>query len=145
MQIDKVIESLEQNNGLRDRLLDEFDAKITLGADFVIINVPSEKLGKAAYYFEKKLQRIVKKFSLYSGIRIKIIAKMEIIINEIINPVIEFLLKLRFPPNAFVTTDWGYTNASVKIIKNNINTPKRETLFTNDVKKYNIHPKNSFI
>ena len=66
MQIDKVIESLEQNNGLRDRLLDEFDAKITLGADFVIINVPSEKLGKAAYYFEKKLQRIVKKFSLYS-------------------------------------------------------------------------------
>ena len=61
-----MIESLEQNNGLRDRLLDEFDAKITLGADFVIINVPSEKLGKAAYYFEKKLQRIVKKFSLYS-------------------------------------------------------------------------------
>jgi hypothetical protein len=39
-----------------------------LGADFAIINAPSSKLGKAAYYFEKKLERIVKKFVLYSQV-----------------------------------------------------------------------------
>ena len=66
MQVDKVIKSLKENDGLHDHLLKEFDAKITFGVDFAIINVPSFKLGKAAYYFEKKLQRIVKKFSLYS-------------------------------------------------------------------------------
>ena len=71
MQIDKVIESLKQNTRLRDHLLEDFDAKITFGADFVIINVPSFKLdeavlNKAAHYFENKLQKTVKKFAFYS-------------------------------------------------------------------------------